>query len=216
VHPTLAPGIHWADVTDQLEPADAATARELSTAWLNAGGRGQVLTVLVDVSSSMVDRLDHVKSSLTDQVNRLQSGSLELWQFSNGPRRLLDAVSVSRQRAQLLREIAGLQPQTASHLYPSVLAAYESALRNYQEGRQNRLVLISDGPDDSPMTEAEFTQELIRLRDGSPPLPISVLAVGPDPDSALPALADSTGGSYLPVADGTEIEPALGQLLGSG
>jgi len=230
VRPNPAPGIRWAITQQDLTAADANTTQQISAAWTNAGGSGQVVTVLVDVSRSMLEdggggknRLDWVKAALRGQIGRFGSGSLGLWAFSRNLgdndepyRQLVRTAPVSEQRDQLEDAVGDLETASATYLYPSLLAVYDSVLANYREGRQNRLVLITDGPDDSQMTYEQFKRELTKRRAGSPnvSLPISVLAIGPDPDrNELTELARSTGGSFNTVKDATGVEAALGQLL---
>lgn len=228
--PDPMPGIRRTVTQQQLVPADANTTQQISAAWTNAGGSGQVVTVLVDVSRSMLEdggegrnRLDWVKASLRGQISRFGSGSLGLWEFSrelgqNGQpyRRLVRTGPVDEQRDDLEQAVDEMEAQSATHLYPSLLAVFDAAADGLQEGRQNRIVLITDGPDDSDMTYEQFTRELEKRRTATPGLPISVIAIGDEPErEELTALARSTGGSYATVKDGTGVEAALGQLLSS-
>jgi Ca-activated chloride channel family protein len=230
VRPNPAPGIRWEVTQLDLTAADANTTQQVSAAWTNAGGSGQVVTVLIDVSRSMLEdggaghtRLDWVKTALGGQVGRFGSGSLGLWAFSRSLgdqdqpyRELVDTAPVAGQRAALESAISDLEAASATFLYPSLLAVYAAAIADYQEGRQNRLVLITDGPDDSQMTYEQFKRELTKRSAGNPDLPISIVAVGVDPDrDELAELARSTGGTFATVEDGTGIEAALGQLLSS-
>lgn len=228
--PNPAPGIRWAVTQSDLTAADANTTQQISAAWTNAGGRGQVVTVLIDVSRSMLEdggggknRLDWVKAALSGQIARFGSGSLGLWEFSRtlGPkdepyRRLVATGPVAGQRTKLDAAVTSLETESATFLYPSLLAVHDAALDGLQKDRQNRIVLITDGPDDSEMSYDQFTRELTKRRTGNPNLPISIIAIGEDPDrDELTALARSTDGTFATVKDGTGIEAALGQLLSS-
>jgi Ca-activated chloride channel homolog len=228
VRPNPAPGIGWAVTQQDLTAADANTTQQISAAWTNAGGSGQVVTVLVDVSRSMLEddgkgksRLDWVKVALSGQIDRFGSGWLGLWTFSRNLgerdepyRKLVDTAPVSDNRAALKDAVAGMEAASATFLYLSLLTVYDSALEHYEEGRQNRLVLITDGPDDSQLTYEQFKRELVKRQAGHPDLPISIIAIGPDPDrDELTELARSTGGTFATVEDGTSVEAALGQLL---
>ena len=229
VRPNPAPGIRWAITTADLTAADANTTQQISAAWTNAGNSGQVVTVLVAVSRSMLEdggggknRLDWVKEALRGQIDRFGSGSLGLWEFSRNVdeerpyRQLVRTAPVSQNRDQLEDAVAGMKTASATFLYPSVLAVYDSALENFRAGTQNRLVLITDGPDDSDMTYEQFKRELTNRLAAHPnlDLPISVIAIGPDPDrDELTELARSTGGTFNTVKDATGVEAALGQLL---
>ncbi len=229
VRPSPAPGIRGLPTQEELTPADANTTQQISAAWTNAGGSGQVVTVLIDVSRSMLEdggegknRLDWVKEALSGQIGRFGSGSLGLWEFSRDLgdggepyRRLVDTGPVAEQRDELEEAVDELQAQSATHLYPSLLAVYDVALDDLEDGRRNRVVVITDGPDDSQVTYEQFKRELTKRREGSPALPISVIAIGAEPNQAeLTELTRITGGTFATVTDGTGIEAALGQSLG--
>jgi Ca-activated chloride channel homolog len=227
VRPTSAPGIRWASTQEELKAADANTTQQISAAWSNAG-TGQVVTVLVDVSRSMLEdggggksRLEWVKAALRGQIDRFGSGSLGLWTFSRNLgeqeepyRQLVTTGPVSEQRQDLARAVGNMKAASATFLYPSVLAVYGSALEHVDPSRQNRIVLITDGPDDSQMSYEQFKRELAKLRVDDPLLPVSVIAIGPDPDrNELTELARSTGGSFSTTKDATTVDTALGLLL---
>jgi Ca-activated chloride channel homolog len=228
VRPSPAPGIRGLPTQEELSPTDFNTTQQISAAWTNAGGSGQVVTVLVDVSRSMLEdagggknRLQWVQDALRGQIGRFGSGSLGLWAFSRdlGPdgepyRKLVDTAPVSQQQDDLAEAVDELEAASATHLYPSLLAVYDTALEELQDGRRNRVVVITDGPDDSEMTYEQFTRELDKRREGNPALSVSVIAIGGEADQAeLTELARTTGGTYATVEDGTGIEAALGQSL---
>jgi len=228
VRPDPAPGIRWAVTQQDLTAADANTTQQISAAWNNAGGTGQVVTVLIDVSRSMLEdggggknRLDWVKEALHGQIGRFGTGSLGLWIFSReigeqkqAYRQLVRTGPVSEQRAALDEAVNAIRAASATFLYPSLLAVYDSALANFEQGRTNRVVLVTDGPDDSDLSYDQFKRELAERRQANPHLPISVIAIGPDPDRAeLTELARETGGSFSTVKDGTGVEAALGRVL---
>ena len=224
--PKPSPGIRWAAVTDTLAPADANTTQQISAAWATADN-GQVVTVLVDTSKSMEEpggegrsRMDWLKQALSGQVTRSVSGSLGLWEFSrqldgDKPYRQLVATGpVAAQRQALLDGVARLQPQSATQLYTSVLALYEQTLANHQDGKRNRIVVLTDGVNDGGLTFQELTSRLASVKQPGKDIVISVIAIGPDPErEPLTELARSTGGTLSVVEDGRGIDTALAQLL---
>jgi Ca-activated chloride channel homolog len=230
--PEPAPGIHWSVSQHELTSADANTTQQISAAWTNAGGSGQVVTVLLDVSRSMADdggagrsKLDWAKATLSGQVNRFGSGSLGLWVFSSNLtpeglpyRRLVPTGPVNNQREELVKVVDGIGPAADSHLYPSVLAVYRQALTERKQGRLNRVVVITDGRNDTPTMSYEvFKPELDKLSGGPVELPISVIAIGSDIDrDQLIELSRLTGGTFNNPEDGSGIEAAFGQLLSAG
>ncbi|WP_367137414.1 substrate-binding domain-containing protein [Saccharothrix sp. HUAS TT1] len=224
--PKPSPGIRWAAVTDTLAPADANTTQQISAAWATADD-GQVVTVLVDTSKSMEEpggdgrsRMDWLKQALSGQVNRSVSGSLGLWEFSrqldgDKPyRQLVPTGPVAGQRQALLDGVAALQPQSATQLYTSVLALYQRVQADYQDGKRNRIVVLTDGANDGGLTFQELTAELGAAKQAGKDIDVSVIAIGPDPERApLSELARSTGGTLSVVEDGRGIDAALAQLL---
>ncbi|CCH33712.1 substrate-binding domain-containing protein [Actinosynnema sp. NPDC047251] len=224
--PKPSPGIRWATMTDKLVPADATTAQQISAAWATADN-GQSVTVLVDVSKSMEEpggdgksRMAWVKDALSGQVNRSVSGALGLWEFSRAldgekPYRQLVATGpVVGQKQQLLDGVAGLRPQSATQLYSSVAALYEKTLAEYQPGKRNRIIVLTDGANDGGLTFAQLKTELARLKQDGKDIAISVLAIGPDPErQPLGELTRTSGGTLSVVDDGRGVDAALAQLL---
>lgn len=230
--PDRAPGIRWSTSQNELTGADANTTQQISAAWTNAGGTGQIVTVLLDVSKSMADdggggrsKLDWAKATLDGQVNRFGSGSLGLWVFSSNLtpdglpyRRLVPTAPVNNQHDKLAQAVAGIGPAADSHLYPSLLAVYRQALIERQQGRINRVVVITDGRNDAPAMRYEvFKPELDKLAGGTVELPISIVAVGSEIDrDQLIEISRVTGGTFNNPNDGAGIEAAFGQLLSAG
>ncbi|RKT56533.1 substrate-binding domain-containing protein [Saccharothrix australiensis] len=226
--PKPSPGIRWATMTDKLVPADANTAQQISAAWATADD-GQVVTVLVDSSKSMEEpggdgrsRMTWVKEALSGQVNRSVSGSLGLWEFSRSLdgekpyRQLVPTGPVVGQKQQLLDGVATLRPQSATQLYTSLVALYSRTLENYQEGKRNRIIVLTDGANDGGLTFEQLKAELARLKQDGRDVPISVLAIGPDPErQRLAEITRSTGGTLSVVDDGRGVDAALAQLLSS-
>jgi Ca-activated chloride channel family protein len=226
-YPHDAPGIRWDSATTSLVPADANTTQQISATWSNTADGGQAVTVLVDVSRSMLSdggdgksRVDWVKQALHGLTDRMASGSLGLWEFSrklDGDKpykSLAPTRPVAEQRAALHAGIDALKPASAGHLYTSLAAVYQSAMETYAAGKHNRVVVITDGPNDGGLTYSQIRQRLRELAAGKGKLPISILAVGPDPDrTELTELAKATGGTASALTDAKGVDGALGQLL---
>ncbi|MFB9903946.1 VWA domain-containing protein [Allokutzneria oryzae] len=225
--PNPAPGIRWAATPEALEPADADSTQQISAAWASAGEGAQAVTVLVDVSRSMTQdggdgqsRMTWLKKSLRGQVERSVGGSFGLWEFSRSLdgtkpyRQLAPTKAVSQQRDALLDAVAELKPTSATQMYTSVLAVYRSALENYQRGRANRIVVVTDGPNDGGISLQQLQSELNRLRDPDKPISISFVAFAGEVERApLNQIARANGGTVSVAATGKALDPALGQLL---
>jgi Mg-chelatase subunit ChlD len=227
VRPSPAPGIRWAATTEHLVAADATTTQQISAAWATASDGGQVVTVLVDVSGSMEEdggdgrtRIDWLRAALSGQVERSVSGSLGLWEFSRALdgdvpyRRLVPTKPVAEQRQALLDGIARLEPRSATQLYTSLVAVYEAAQRDFQQGKQNRIVVITDGPNDGGLNFQQLTSRMDQLQVGANPVPISIVAIGSEPERLpLSEIAERTGGTLSVVDDASGLDPALAELL---
>ncbi|CAM3890543.1 substrate-binding domain-containing protein [Kibdelosporangium persicum] len=221
-YPREAPGIRWDSATTSLVPADATTTQQISATWANAADGGQVITVLVDVSRSMrtQGRIDEVKQALHGLTDRLASGALGIWEFSRRLdagrpyRQLVPASPVATSRPALHTAIDALKPATGTHLYTSLDAVYQAALSTYAEGKRNRVVVITDGPNDGGMTYSQLRERLRDKNVARGKLPISFLSIGSDLNRReLTELSRSTGGTVSVLTDASGVDGALGQLL---
>jgi Ca-activated chloride channel family protein len=227
--PKPSPGVRWATMTEGLAPADATTTQQISATWATADN-GQVVTLLVDSSKSMEEpggdgksRMEWLKAALSGQVNRSLSGSVGLWEFSrqlDGERpyrQLVPTGPVLEQRQALLDGIAGLKPVSATQLYTSLLALYEDAQENYQEGKRNSVVVLTDGPNDGGLGFDELRTRLEGLKRADRQIPVNIIAMGSAPErDPLNRITQSTGGTFSVAEDGRAIDAALAQILSAG
>nr|CTQ88916.1 hypothetical protein [Kibdelosporangium sp. MJ126-NF4] len=226
-YPHDAPGIRWDSATTSLVPADATTTQQISATWANAADGGQVITVLVDVSRSMLadggdgkSRVSWVKQALHGMTDRMAAGSLGVWEFSrrldaDRPyRQLVPTSPVAANRPALHAGIDALAPATGTHLYTSLDAVHQAAVNSYAEGKRNRIVVITDGPNDGGMTYSQLRDRLRDKNIAKGKLPISFLSIGSDLNRReLTDLAKATGGSVSVLTDAHGVDGALGQLL---
>ncbi|MGO1055992.1 substrate-binding domain-containing protein [Crossiella sp. CA198] len=228
--PLTSPGITWIANDDLLAPADENTSQQLAASWASSADNGQTVTMLVDVSGSMhadggqdKSRMDWLKAALRGQVDRSVSGSMGMWEFSRSLdgkkpyRQLVPTKGIEQQRNALRGAIEGLKPVSATQLYSSLAVVYRSAVENYEQGRTNRIVVLTDGPNDGGLNLQQLQAELDKVRNPNKKVSISFITIGPDPERApLTKIAQSTGGSVSVAADGAAIDPALAQLLSAG
>jgi len=227
--PKPSPGVRWATMTEGLAPADSTTTQQILATWA-AADNGQVVTLLVDSSKSMEEpggdgksRMEWLKAALSGQVNRSLSGSIGLWEFSRQVdgelpyRELVRTGPVVEQRKALLDGVAGLKPLSATQLYTSLLALYQNALANYQDGKRNSIVVLTDGPNDGGLSFDELRTRLDKLKLADRKIPISVIAIGSAPErDPLTKITQSTGGTFSVAEDGKAIDAALAQILSAG
>ncbi|HEV2783754.1 MAG TPA: substrate-binding and VWA domain-containing protein [Actinophytocola sp.] len=204
---------------------DVAEVEQVLNAWaaVNLSGR---LQVLLDVSGSMnetVPGTGQTRMEITIQAATAGIGlfkpttRLGLWLFStrlDGDRdykELLGMRTVSEHLAagglDTLRSVrAAARGSTA--LYDAVLAAYQDARQNWEAGRINTVIVLTDGKDDnaSDIGLDQLLAELGRLQDGRRPLKIIGIGIGPDVDPAeLKTIAEATGGEAFTTPDPTKI-----------
>lgn len=108
----------------------------------------------------------------------------------------------------------------ATGLYDSTLAAYKSATQNYEAGRINLVVVLTDGKneDSNGISRADLLKQLGDLRDPRRPVQVVGIGIGPDIDQAeLKMIANATGGQAFSTPDPTKIGDifyaALSKLL---
>jgi len=110
-------------------------------------------------------------------------------------------VNGSTRSAALATAIAGLQPVGSRRTYAALPAVVAGAAKTAGPGRPHRVVLITDGPDQTPGMPLD--QVLASLKTGSannPDLHLDILGVGEAaPDAALRTIADAGRGSYTQV-----------------
>ncbi|MGQ0840884.1 substrate-binding domain-containing protein [Actinokineospora sp.] len=224
--PANSRGMTWADVPPATAAADANTTQQLAATWATAVEGGRVVTVLVDVSRTMGgdsgqgrSRLDRVKEALHGYADYTVSGSLGLWRFAGALDRgrpyeeLVPTGPVADRRDDLHAAIDSLAPAGPTQVYESVAAAYRSASAGYVATKRNQIVVITDGGSDSAISLAELKSVIREVSRAAKPLPVSFIAIGPDPDrAALRDLARATGGTVSVLADAKGVQAALGQL----
>lgn len=219
-----------ADLTSagKVTPAEvpqASAVDDLLNVWagVNLSGRVQVL---LDVSGSMNEPVPGTgtnRMGITVQAASLGIGlmkpstKLGVWLFSTNLdgdkdyKELLPVLPISEQAANgglaKLKAVQAL-PNGATGLYDSVLAAYQSARQNYEPGRINVVIVLTDGrnEDGKSITREALLTELAKLQDPRRPILIVGIGIGPDIDvGELQAIAGATGGQAFTTPDPTKI-----------
>ncbi|CRK61373.1 hypothetical protein [Alloactinosynnema sp. L-07] len=184
------------------------------------------IQVLLDVSGSMAERVpgtDKTRMSVTLDAAELgirlfkPSTKIGLWIFSTNLagdqdyRELLPVRPVAEHLANNgIATVRSIEKQTkgATGLYDSTLAAYRSARQNWEPGRINLVLVMTDGKNEDPkgISRDQLLADLAGLVDAKRPIPIIGIGVGPDIDVAeLKAITDATGGETFSTPDPTKI-----------
>jgi Bacterial extracellular solute-binding protein/von Willebrand factor type A domain len=210
--------------------SDAALQR-----WAAATRSGRI-EVLIDVSGSMnavVPKLRKTRLAVTlDAAARglnlfEPTTTLGLWTFANrldGERDYRQVMPVtpvpqllSGPGLEALRSIRAV-PGAHTGLYDSVLGLYEEARRNWEPGKLNVVVVLTDGDNDDPagIGREELVRRLAADADPARPVPVIGLAIGPDVDPGpLAAIARATGGRAFVVTDPARIGNVFFAALGA-
>jgi extracellular solute-binding protein/von Willebrand factor type A domain-containing protein len=215
--------------TDKMTPPPMPNPDEVSDmlnqwAGVNLSGR---LQVLLDVSGSMNEPVPGTgknRMSVTLQAAELgihlmkPTTKIGVWTFStnlDGPdkdyKELIPVKPVAEQLSNgalnTLRGVKALE-NGATGLYDSTLAAYKSATQNFEAGRINLLIILTDGrnEDDHGINRQQLLAELGKLRDPRHPVQIIGIGIGPDIDAGeLKMISNATGGQSFTTPDPTKI-----------
>jgi Ca-activated chloride channel family protein len=188
------------------------------TAWRLLTRRVSLLG-LFDVSGSMADpvpgtgrsRLDVARSAAQAALGFFDGrDAIGLWEFSrelDGDKdyRVLVPLGPAAapvngfpdRRAASVAAYRAMVPRTATGLYDSILAAYESTTAAYRAGYVNTLVVITDGKNEDPgsITLPALLTGLQQRYDPQKPVHIVALAYGSGADrAALTRIAKATDG----------------------
>ncbi|GAA5612485.1 hypothetical protein CP981_04835 [Streptomyces platensis] len=220
-------------------PAEPPTAKELQALmgmWTITVQSARLSTV-VDASASMGapvpghngrSRMDLAKNSLLQALTTFTSeDEIGLWKFATSLDGDKDYVELSpterlggrdkdgsSHREALADAFGALapEPQGATGLYDTTLAAYQKARSTYASGKFNALVILTDGANDDAhgIGLDALVGELKKLSDPKRPVPLIALAIGPEADtSALNRIVAPTGGSTHRVSDPSQIHQVM-------
>jgi Bacterial extracellular solute-binding protein/von Willebrand factor type A domain len=108
-------------------------------------------------------------------------------------------------------------------LFDTVLEAYRLGRQEWEPGRLNLVIVMTDGRNEDPhgVTRDQLLAELARLGDPRRPVPVIGIGIGPDIDvGELDAITGATGGRTFVAPDPTKISDvfygALAALSGAG
>ncbi|PWI19889.1 hypothetical protein DI272_41280 [Streptomyces sp. Act143] len=217
-----------------LQPASEPALQQALGTWTITVQSARITTV-VDASSSMSEavtdtgrsRMDVTKASLLQALATFTpDDEIGLWDFSTKldgdkdyrvlvPTERLGATrGTGTQRDRLTTAFSGLTPvpNGATGLYDTTLAAYKAAVSSYAKGKFNALVILTDGVNQDPgsISRGALISRLQQLGDPDRPVPIIMIAVGPDADrTEAEQIARATGGSGQEVTDPSEIHEVI-------
>ncbi|MEU7143875.1 substrate-binding domain-containing protein [Nocardia sp. NPDC046473] len=179
-------------------------------------------TVLVDVSSSMsttdgsMTRLANVLGALNSTLTVMPPDfGLGLWTYGKNldgttPYKVQAATAPlsNDQRTKLSNALDAVEATEAraDQAYPTLIAAYKSAIKGYTAGRTNSVLLITDGPeDDSTVTGAKLASDMAAALDKEHPVRVDIIVIGGQGTQTLKSICEQTGGTYTRLATSDDI-----------
>ncbi|MGV0793744.1 hypothetical protein [Mycolicibacterium sp. XJ1819] len=210
----------FAPVSEPLSVGDDAQRATLADA-LTAPSGPPAVTVMLDQSmpnqEGGTSRLANVVTALDARLQALPpDAAVGLWTFdgvrgqSEVPTGPLSEPVDGRPRSDELS--AALDSQTASGggavSYTTLRLVYEEAKKNYREGQQNSILVITTGPHTDRTLDGAGLQDFIRGA-FDPARPIAVNVIDFDSDSDRPtweAVAQISGGGYENLASSASPE----------
>lgn len=203
----------------------SAVVDELLNQWagVNLSARVQVL---IDVSGSMnaqvpgssLNRMQLTAEATQKALHLFKPATqLRMLAFSTkldgdkDYREILPMASVAAHLASGAQDkLAQLKatPDGGTGLYDTILDAYRTARREWEPGRLNLVVVMTDGRNEDPrsISRADLLGELAKLQDPRRPIPLIGVGVGPDADKGeLDQLTAATGGQAFVAPDPAKI-----------
>ncbi|MEV6912166.1 VWA domain-containing protein [Amycolatopsis sp. NPDC051071] len=217
------------------EISAAAEVGKVLSQWagVNASARVQVL---IDVSGSMSAPVPGIGKSRLEMTLEAAENALHLFKVTSQVRFLAFATKVDGDRdyreilpmapvAQQLAAVGKLRavravPDGQTGLYDSVLDVYRLARKEWEPGKLNMVIVMTDGRNTDPggISRENLVAELGKLHDKSRPVPLIGIGIGPDADEA--ELGQLVGGQAFlsrdPAKIGEVFYGALGRIAGAG
>ncbi|OLB74938.1 MAG: VWA domain-containing protein [Actinobacteria bacterium 13_2_20CM_2_71_6] len=203
---------------------DPGLIQQTLSTWTAVTQPGRILAV-IDVSGSMLTPVPTAGGANREQVLvKAATGGLSLfddtwavglWIFStkldgNVPwKELVPIGPLVGQRSQVLGALSTIQPTHGdTGLYDTVLAGYKRVQENWDPGKVNSVIVMTDGQNDNPggLTLDQLVSELQKVVD--PKRPVEVIALGIGTEVSKPELTritQTTGGGVFIATDPAKI-----------
>ncbi len=219
--PTATP----APTATERAAAAAAVEKALSS-WIAVTLPARMLAV-IDISGTMGAKVpsagNMTRIDLTLEAARRGVGLFDdswavgLWVFSTeldgakDYKELSPIEPLALQRTKLLQALSTIKakPQGDTGLYDTVLAAYQAVQKDWDPGRVNSLVLMTDGignDDANGITHADLLARLKQIQDPKKPIQVIFIGIGPDVvPGPLEEITKQTGGGVFVTPDPAKI-----------
>ncbi|WP_394277316.1 vWA domain-containing protein [Luteococcus sp.] len=117
-----------------------------------------------------------------------------------------------------LATLAGIKPEGGTPLYEAIDTAWTHSMANYQEGRTNRIIVVTDGADQDAKSKVTYDamMKTLQQKDPAKPIKVTYAAIGPDADHAsLQKIATATGQQAAQLNTTAELEQKFTAVLES-
>ena len=174
------------------------------------------LAIVVDVSGSMqsAGKMEFVRQGLTRLINEMRDGdAITLISYSSSAQLKFEMAEVSLARNELLDIIAGLQAGGGTNLYAGLEMGYQELLKAYDSGRQNRLILLSDGVATEGNTDSDAILAMSKAYN-SDGLGLTSIGLGTDFNYELMrTLSEQADGNFYFLEDSSAVEEVFTQEI---
>lgn len=153
------------------------------------------IALVVDISGSMEghDRIDALKASLLNYIKRLRTNDVvSLIAFNDKSTILVPAQKVG-DGAYLRDMIEDLEANGGTNIYVGMVDGYEQVLKNFNSKYTNRVLLLTDGFDSTPVEELLKKSKEYNKKG----LELSTIGVGEGYNQSLLSLLATEGGGLM-------------------
>ncbi len=174
------------------------------------------LVVVVDVSGSMDvgGKLDFVRDGLAQTIAELfDDDQLAIVKYSDRAEVVYALAPMRGNRNDMLRAVESLVPEGSTNLHDGLRMGYEQALAVYDSGRQNRVILLSDGQATAGVTDTDAILTMSR-RFNSDGVGLTTVGLGLDFNRALMSgLAQQGDGNFYFLENAAAVEEVFTEEL---
>ena len=174
------------------------------------------LAVVIDVSGSMRSdgKIGFVRTGLRQMINELyDDDQVALIAYESDVRVLAPMQTLADNRNALQNIVNDLAADGGTNLYAGLERGYQEVFAHYDSGRQNRVILLSDGEPTAGITDADSILELSR-RYNSDGVGLTTVGLGSAFNYQLMrGLAEQGDGNFYFVEDAGAVEEVFTEEL---
>lgn len=174
------------------------------------------LAVVVDVSGSMAggDKIAYVRDGLERLVSELHDeDQIALITYETFVDVVQPMTEVRGRRNELLQIVRGLDAGGSTNLFDGLRRGYREIFDHYDSGRQNRVILLSDG---NPTVGTTDTASIVEMSGGFNSDGIGLTTVGLGTDfnlELMQGLAEQADGNFYFLENGTAVDEVFTEEL---